>query len=229
MQEEAERLRDIVNDLLEFAHPRPALFAPAAIDDVVRAAIEAARGEAAAGEEDVVLDIDGPTQIVCDARLVRHAAINLVTNALHAPERKGPVRVRIVNVVGAADAETQEGSLFIRVIDDGVGIPAELHERIFAPFYSTRPTGTGLGRGGACVRRVARRRRRGHDHTRRAEILRQNALFRRGAMVALISCVIRSMRVMKTNHRMLPTGNGMTSWQTHAAMARFFGAGLLVG
>lgn len=42
IQEEAERLRDIVSDLLEFARPRPAVFAPAAIEELVRGAFDAA-------------------------------------------------------------------------------------------------------------------------------------------------------------------------------------------
>jgi signal transduction histidine kinase len=35
--------------------------------------------------------------------------------------------------------------LVLRVIDDGEGIAEELHDRVFTPFYSTRPSGTGLG------------------------------------------------------------------------------------
>lgn len=143
VQEEAEHLRDIVSDLLEFASPRPPLFAPVALDEVVKGGVEAARREAHALEDDVVFEVETEsTRTFCDERLVRQAVINLVTNALHAPGRRGPVRVLIESV--AAD-ERQEDSLEIRVIDDGRGIAADLQERIFTPFYTTRPSGTGLG------------------------------------------------------------------------------------
>jgi signal transduction histidine kinase len=144
VQEEAERLRDIISDLLEFAHPRPPVFAVTAVDEVVRGAIESARAEVGAKESDVTLEVNrhvAPTS--CDERLVRQAAINLVTNALQAPGRRGPVRVTL-EPSGGDDSDAGDG-ITLRVIDDGSGIPEELHERVFTPFYSTRPSGTGLG------------------------------------------------------------------------------------
>ncbi len=143
VQEEAEHLRDIVSDLLEFARPRPPLFALTALDEVVKAAVDAARGETHAVSSDVLVEVEnGGTQTSCDERLVRQAVINLVTNALHAPDRRGPVRVH----VGSEPAyDGHDERVFIRVSDDGRGIAADLHERIFTPFYTTRPSGTGLG------------------------------------------------------------------------------------
>ena len=138
VQEEAEHLRDIVGDLLEFARPRPPLLAEVALDEVAKVAIEAARAEAGALASDVELEAAPADALVtvCDERLVRQAVINLVANALQAPGRRGAVRV---TVEGDAD------SLTIRVIDDGQGIPLALRERVFTPFYTTRPSGTGLG------------------------------------------------------------------------------------
>lgn len=121
----------------------PPLFAPAALEEVVKAGIEAARRQAGALDDDVLLEVrSDSTRTSCDERLVRQAVINLVTNALDAPGRRGAVRVRIESV--GAD-ERQEESLVIHVIDDGGGVPADLQERIFTPFYTTRPRGTGLG------------------------------------------------------------------------------------
>jgi signal transduction histidine kinase len=145
VQEEAERLRDIISDLLEFAHPRPPLLVVTAVDDIVRGAIESARAEVGAGEADVVLEVRrGVSPTSCDERLVRQAVINLVTNALQAPERRTPVRVTLEAGDGREDGEAYDG-LAIRVTDDGAGVAEELRERVFTPFYSTRPSGTGLG------------------------------------------------------------------------------------
>lgn len=144
VQEEAERLRDIVSDLLDFARPRPPLFAPVATDELLRSAIEAARGQAGAGAQDITLEIErGIEPKSCDERLVRQAVINLVTNALQAPERRGPVRILVETLVD--DDGLKTAGLSISVVDDGRGVPSKLRERVFTPFFSTRPSGTGLG------------------------------------------------------------------------------------
>ncbi len=137
VQEEAERLRDMVSDLLEFARPRAPVLAPAKLEALVGGAVEAALRASGAKDEDVAMDVDGEVPpFVCDEQLVRQAIINLVSNALQADERRGPVRVTVADR-GAA--------VTIRVADDGRGVPQELRDRIFTPFFSTRPTGTGLG------------------------------------------------------------------------------------
>lgn len=133
VQEEAERLRDIVSDLLEFARPRPPVFAPAAIEELVRAAVDAA--SIALGATDVTVDAE-PSPATCDERLVRRAVVNLVTNALQASHRQGPVIVTV---------RTDGDDVVIEVEDDGSGVAEEDRERIFTPFFSKRPTGTGLG------------------------------------------------------------------------------------
>lgn len=136
LQEEAERLRDIVSDLLDFARPRPPVFAIASLDETVCNAVAAAC-EALAFPADAVAIAIGPTPpIWCDERLVRQAVVNLVTNALQAPGRRSAVRV---------DVSTCDASIVVAVEDDGDGVPDAEHERVFTPFYSTRPSGTGLG------------------------------------------------------------------------------------
>jgi len=62
--------------------------------------------------------------------------VNLVANALQPPDRKGPV---IVTVRG------DDNDIVVEVRDDGAGVAAEDHERVFTPFFSKSPNGTGLG------------------------------------------------------------------------------------
>lgn len=64
------------------------------------------------------------------------ALLNLLDNALRASEPGGSVALRVVG---------QDGELCIEVSDTGCGIPAELQERLFEPFFTTRQEGTGLG------------------------------------------------------------------------------------
>lgn len=79
---------------------------------------------------------------------LHHAIVNLVDNALHAVGERG--RIHVV-------AESRGDRAVLRVSDDGPGFAPELSERIFEPFFSTRPQKRGSGVGLSMVRRMAHR------------------------------------------------------------------------
>jgi len=64
---------------------------------------------------------------------------NLVVNALEASPPCATVNLRLVR------AECTLGQVALSVEDQGPGIPPELSDKIFQPFFTTRPVGTGLG------------------------------------------------------------------------------------
>jgi signal transduction histidine kinase len=84
--------------------------------------------------------------------------INLVANAFEALEGKG--HVTITAVIGAiepdpaftSDATAPTPTVVVDVGDDGPGVPADLADRIFNPFFTTKPQGSGLGL--AIVRKI---------------------------------------------------------------------------
>jgi signal transduction histidine kinase len=88
------------------------------------------------------LDPSNPTVLVSSDEL-RQVLLNLCTNAQEAMTRGGTLAI---STVGEAESVV----LFVR--DSGRGIPAEHHTRLFEPFFSTKPNGSGLGL--ALVRRV---------------------------------------------------------------------------
>lgn len=141
---EADRLNRMVGALLELGRPPPPCFAPVVVTALAAGAIEVARSLTDASAE-VRLVVPQPLpEARLDGHLVHQALSNLVCNALQAPQRRGPVTVRV-------DLVAQD--LRFAVIDDGVGVPPELAEQIFTPFFTTRAAGTGLGL--AVVRSVA--------------------------------------------------------------------------
>jgi signal transduction histidine kinase len=144
LQEEAERLRRLVDDFLDFA--RPIALRPAIVDaaQLVRSAIEIAR--AGTPSEHRVVEAIAPDlgRIHCDDQLVRHAIANLVANALQIEGPAGAIEVR---------ARATEGRLTVAIIDGGPGVSVEAQERLFSPFFTTRARGTGLGL--TVVRRIA--------------------------------------------------------------------------
>jgi two-component system, NtrC family, sensor histidine kinase HydH len=80
----------------------------------------------------------GLPQAVLDRERIRQALLNLLQNALHASAEGSEVRL-IAHSTGA-----ENGLQFI-VEDDGMGIAREDLDRVFLPFFTTKPAGTGLG------------------------------------------------------------------------------------
>jgi len=72
-----------------------------------------------------------------DRDLLKQALLNLILNARDAMPEGGEIIVTL--------HVTPDGWCMINVIDTGEGIPREIQEKIFRPFYSTRRHGTGLG------------------------------------------------------------------------------------
>jgi signal transduction histidine kinase len=72
---------------------------------------------------------------------------NLIDNALDAVADSGRVEVL---------AKREQQRVVVRVIDNGTGIPPQIQERIFDPFFSTKPVGQGTGLGLDIVRRLVR-------------------------------------------------------------------------
>ena len=73
-----------------------------------------------------------------DTHLIEQVLINLIINARDACEKEENARIVV-------SAEKIRDSVQIKVIDNGKGIPAEILDTIFIPFYSTKKTGSGIG------------------------------------------------------------------------------------
>jgi len=78
----------------------------------------------------------GTSELMADPEQLKRALINLLDNAIEATDAPGEVRVV---------AEARNGHVEIHVSDTGQGIPAEVKDKLFLPYYSTKGRGTGLG------------------------------------------------------------------------------------
>lgn len=147
IHEEAERLRRLVTDLLDFSRPSAAQMQGVSILPVMKQAIEAARHDPSCADclPDVAMDV--PTDIAraqTDPLLLRRALVNLLVNAFQCVPRGGKVTV--------SAREEPDAELHLRIHNDGPAIPPEVAQRVFEPFFTTKATGTGLGL--AVVRRI---------------------------------------------------------------------------
>ena len=66
-------------------------------------------------------------------------------NDLHLTPPPAPLRLLAAHCISLSAGVTSTGRLFLRVTDDGTGIEPEVQERIFVPFFTTKPGGSGIG------------------------------------------------------------------------------------
>jgi signal transduction histidine kinase len=84
-----------------------------------------------------------PVVLTVDPILIRHALFNLLLNAAQATEDgEGGIEISLER---SEDKERNLPGWTLAVTDHGRGMPPEVLERIFVPFYTTRSDGTGLG------------------------------------------------------------------------------------
>lgn len=78
-------------------------------------------------------------ELYLDEKQISQILINLSKNALQSLQDQEKGKIKIVAGL------TKEGKKYIQVIDNGPGIPPELIDEIFVPFFTTKDTGTGIG------------------------------------------------------------------------------------
>ncbi|MCB0709170.1 MAG: GHKL domain-containing protein, partial [Chitinophagaceae bacterium] len=89
-------------------------------------------------ELDIILKDPG-LELEVDPSLIEQVLINLILNATEAVKEVAAPRIHL------SGYNTGNNKTVIKVSDNGVGISAELMEKIFVPFFSTRKTGSGIG------------------------------------------------------------------------------------
>jgi signal transduction histidine kinase len=135
LEEEIIRLEQTVGSFLDFARPPRPDKKPVAVGPLVEQVADRVRSRATLQGVAVVVDVFSPVVADVDPNQLQQILYNLLFNALEAQPDGGAVRVE----VRAGDA------LEITVADDGPGLAAEVRDRVFEPFVSTKDTGLGLG------------------------------------------------------------------------------------
>jgi signal transduction histidine kinase len=152
LQEEIARLEKMLQTFLDFARPPRPEKQPVDIRLLVVRTLAFVRPRAYS--QDVVLhgpEVEDPLWIEGDESQLRQVLLNLLLNALDAMPEGGNVWVDVdaasppPTLAGDERRQAEGKYVSIGVRDDGPGMPAEVSERIFEPFVSTKPNGIGLG------------------------------------------------------------------------------------
>jgi two-component system NtrC family sensor kinase len=140
VQEETERIKDIVQNLLDFSKPKKADFKETEINRVVRKTLKLVQNMLhVSGIETKLSFQDGLPHVFIDENKIQEVLINLITNAIQAMSPGGELSI-------ATRSGEDKEFVVIEVGDTGKGIPPEFLPNIFDPFFSTKGVeGTGLG------------------------------------------------------------------------------------
>lgn len=139
---ESDRLDAIVDNFLQFARHKAPILRDVEVRDLLREVATLLRSRPDAAGIGVTVDADGVGRCRCDADQIKQVLLNLGLNAVDAiregrrPEREVALRCRRAEL---------PARVRIEVADTGTGIAAAHWPRLFEPFFSTKPRGTGMG------------------------------------------------------------------------------------
>jgi PAS domain S-box-containing protein len=147
---ETERISAIVKNLLQFSRQEKQTHSYASIYDIVGQTVSLVK--TIIRKDQIALDIqldEGLPDIKCRSQQIQQVIMNLLTNARDAVNEKYPDydENKIIRLRCSEFQSQGRRWLRLTVFDTGCGIPGDLRDRIFDPFFSTKPkeNGTGLG------------------------------------------------------------------------------------
>jgi PAS domain S-box-containing protein len=138
IKEQVERVTRLIQTLMNFARPQRETPRSLRVEDVAERALgliaETARKRGIAVER----AFGDTAPVLAESERLERALLDLLVNACDAMAHGGTLRVA---------TRPFDGGVEIRIEDTGTGIPADALERIFEPFYTTKPRGKGTGLG----------------------------------------------------------------------------------
>ncbi len=136
---ETIRCRTIIQELLEFSRDQEPKKSMANINNIVKKSLNILENEFKLQHISVEKCLsDDMQELLMDVSLMEQVFVNLLINAVEAVQDKGTITIR-----SQMDLNKSVGR--VEIADNGYGIPSEHLNKIFEPFFSTKPKGTGLG------------------------------------------------------------------------------------
>ncbi len=147
---ETDRVSAIVRGLLQFSRQERQSHSPASVEEILDQTVSLVRTIFRKDRIELLIHTpEGLPQIKCRSQQIQQVLMNLLTNARDALNERYPDGRpdKVVRIDTSLFLEDGRRWIRISVEDHGVGIPADVREKIFEPFFSTKPKdkGTGLG------------------------------------------------------------------------------------
>lgn len=151
IKDQVGRMTRIIRQLLDFARSRKPVKSAADLDDIANRAISVLAP--VVEERGINLQhrsASGATAVEVDHDQIHQVISNLVVNATQAMPRRGDINIIVCRERVSPPADhggNEDDYACIKVIDSGIGIPAEDLPRVFTPFFTTKGIGEGTGLG----------------------------------------------------------------------------------
>jgi signal transduction histidine kinase len=137
LESEIRRMEQYIQTFLDFARPPRSERRDSDLSAVVRRAAALVEGRARRQRVEIEQALpDEAVRLHIDPEEIQQVLVNLLLNALDALPRGGRVRVEVA---------VHPSGVEVRVSDNGPGIPAQVRDRLFEPFVTSKENGVGLG------------------------------------------------------------------------------------
>ncbi len=148
IQRSTARIAKIVDGLRKFARtPNQTGRVPVVLANIVREALALTEAKAHRHQVRVYDDLLCSGKMLCDEVEIEQVLVNLVNNAIDAVKTQDEKWVRI-------SVTAERANLVLRVRDSGTGIPCAVADKLFQPFFTTKPVGHGTGLGLSIVKGI---------------------------------------------------------------------------
>jgi C4-dicarboxylate-specific signal transduction histidine kinase len=139
---QAERAGGIIQRVREYLRKRDAVPAACEINSLIGSVAATVEAEAGRRDARIRLELDPQAPpVLADRIMIEQVLLNLIRNGLDAM-RETPARARELTISTACD---ERNLVSVEVADRGCGLPSQLKEHLFIPFFTTKPDGMGMG------------------------------------------------------------------------------------
>lgn len=136
MIKEVDRLDRSIRELLEFARPEKLNLQEYVFDELVYEALEIFETDFSSRKIRVKTDINEKLAVLADRDKIKQVFLNLFLNAIQAIKENGDIEISLYE---------DKGMAVCSIKDSGKGIPADIIDKVFDPYFTTKNDGTGLG------------------------------------------------------------------------------------
>jgi len=161
VQKASLRAKEMVRQILRFSHPVERALEPVKLGPLVESSLNLLKASVPSNVQ-IREEISSKSTILADPAQINRVLVNVVSNAVNAMEGGGTVRVSLADVTHDASArEDRQGFrpgdyILLSVSDTGQGIPPEIIDRIFDPYFTTWGLAEAAGMGLAVVHGIVK-------------------------------------------------------------------------
>lgn len=136
---EVDSINHVIQQLLDFSVPSKNYYVSTNINNLIEEVLVLVNTSHRSNNISIITSLDNQTpSLYLDKELIKQALLNLLINAIQAIKEQGIIEISTL-------LSSNQKYQLIRIKDNGEGIPMELIDKIFTPFFTTKISGTGLG------------------------------------------------------------------------------------